>query len=63
MFWSGPTTVQYADGSLLEPAQVHVELGHDDAMTSDQARALAAELIAAADEIDRWAEQQRLDSR
>ena len=55
--------MQYADGSLREPAQVHVELGHDDAMTSDQARALAAELIAAADEIDRWAEQQRLDSR
>ena len=47
--------VQYADGSLRQPAQVHVELGHDDAMTADQARALAAELIEAADEIDRWA--------
>jgi len=48
-------TVQCADGSLREPAQVHVELSHDDAMTADQARALAAELIEAADEIDRWA--------
>src|SRR5580765_4563787 len=46
--------VQYADGSLREPAEVHVELSHDDAMTADQARVLAAELIAAADEIDRW---------
>ena len=55
MFWSGPTTVQYADGSLREPAEVHVELDHDDAMTADQARALATELIEAADEIDRWA--------
>ena len=53
-----PTPVQYADGSA-ESAQVHVELGHDDAMTSDEARALAAELIAAADEIDRSAEQHR----
>src|SRR6478609_3498806 len=47
-------TVQYADGSLREPAQVHVELHHDDAMTADQARAPAAQLIEAADEIDGW---------
>ena len=47
--------VQYADGSLREPAEVHVELDHDDAMTADQARALATELIEAAAEIDGWA--------
>src|SRR6478672_2120287 len=51
--WSA--AVQYADGSLRKPAEVHVELGDDDAMTADQARALAAELIDAADEVDRWA--------
>lgn len=45
--------VQYADGSL-QKAVVHVDMPAKDAMTSVQARALAAEVIAAAHEIDGW---------
>jgi hypothetical protein len=40
------------DGSLYEPPHVYLE---DDALTAAQARALAATLIAAADQIDGWA--------
>jgi hypothetical protein len=55
------TAVQFADGriddgSVHEPP--HVYLG-DDALTSGQARVLAAALIETADEVDRWAEQHR----
>jgi hypothetical protein len=51
------TAVQYADGriddgSVLEAP--HVYLG-DDALSSSQARELAAALIATADEVDGWA--------
>jgi hypothetical protein len=50
------TAVQYADGriddgSVHEPPSVY--LG-DDALSSSQARALAAALIATADEVDGW---------
>jgi hypothetical protein len=50
------TAVQYPDGriddgSVHEPPSVY--LG-DDALTTAQARALAAALIKTADEVDRW---------
>jgi len=50
------TAVQYADGriddgSVHEPPSVY--LG-DDALSSSQARALAAALIETADEVDGW---------
>ncbi|MDT5057714.1 MAG: hypothetical protein QOF66_6080 [Mycobacterium sp.] len=50
------TAVQYADGriddgSVHEPPSVY--LG-DDALSSSQARELAAALIATADEVDGW---------
>jgi hypothetical protein len=59
------TAVQFSDGriddgSLHEPP--HVYLG-DGALTSAQARELAAALIKTADEADRWAEQHRGLSR
>src|SRR5258705_10427383 len=44
--WTG--AIQYADGSLRQPAEVHVVEGEDDEMTSAQARKLAAQRIAAA---------------
>ena len=52
-----PTAVQFSDGrvddgSVHEPP--HVYLG-DDGLSCAQARALAAALIEAADEVDRWA--------
>jgi hypothetical protein len=40
------------DGSVHEPPHVYLD---DDALSSAQARALAAALIDAADEADRWA--------
>ena len=43
---------QLDDGSVYEPP--HVYLG-DEALSTGQARALAAVLISAADEADRWA--------
>ncbi len=54
-----PTAVQFPDGriddgSVREPP--HVYLG-DDGLTSAQARQLAALLISAADEVDRWAQR------
>ena len=45
--------VQYADGSLRQRV-VHVGANGYDSLTIDQARALAAQVIEAADEIDRW---------
>jgi hypothetical protein len=52
-----PTAIQFSDGrvddgSVHEPA--HVYLG-DNALTTTQARELAATLIEAADEVDGWA--------
>jgi hypothetical protein len=47
------SAVQYSDGSLRQ-VFVHVDMPTNDHMTSDQARVFAAQLIAAADEIDRW---------
>ena len=55
------TAVQYADGRIddgLVHEPPHVYLG-DDALTSTQARELAAALIETANEVDRWAEQHR----
>ena len=55
------TAVQFADGRI-DDGRVHepprVYLG-DDALTSAQARELAALLVESADEVDRWAEQHR----
>jgi hypothetical protein len=50
------TAVQYADGHLDDGSvheAPHVYLG-DDALTTGQARALAAALIETADAVDRW---------
>jgi hypothetical protein len=52
-----PTAVQFSDGrvddgSVHEPPHVYL---CDDGLTAMQARDLAALLIAAADEVDRWA--------
>jgi hypothetical protein len=47
-------TIQYADGSLRQPIEIHVDHGEDGALTSAQARALAARIIDAADEVDAW---------
>jgi hypothetical protein len=52
-----PTAIQFSDGrvddgSVHEPP--HVYLG-DNALSSSQARELAAALIATADEVDGWA--------
>ncbi|MDT5333406.1 MAG: hypothetical protein QOF31_4703 [Mycobacterium sp.] len=51
-----PTALQFSDwriddGSVHEPPHVYLR---DDALTSAQARALAATLIEAANEVDRW---------
>lgn len=51
------TAVQFSDGriddgSVHEPPHVYLS---DDVLTSVQARQLAAALIDAADEVDRWA--------
>ena len=53
-----PTAVQFADGRIddggvHEPPRIY--LG-DDALTSTQARELADLLVTAADEVDRWAD-------
>ena len=53
------TAVQFADGRIDDGSEYeapHVYLG-DDALTSAQARDLAAALIETADEVDWWAEQ------
>ena len=47
------SAVQHADRSLREVV-VHVDTPGNDHMTSDQARALAAQVLEAADEVDRW---------
>jgi hypothetical protein len=54
-----PTAIQFADGriddgSVHEPPHVYVS---DNALTTTQARELAATLIEAADEIDGWVAQ------
>lgn len=55
-----PSAVQRADGSVdghgdIEAPQVYVfELGESAPLNSDQARELAAALLEAADEIERW---------
>jgi hypothetical protein len=51
------TAIQFSDGhiddgSVHEPPHVYLR---DDALTAMQARELAATLIEAADEVDRWA--------
>lgn len=46
-------TVQWADGSIHEPS-VAIESPHGPALTSEQARELAAALITAAAEVDGW---------
>ena len=51
------TAIQFADGRIDDGnvhEAPHVYLG-DDALTSAQARELAAALIETADEVDRWA--------
>ncbi len=53
-----PTAVQFADGRIdegggHEPPRIY--LG-DDALASTQARELADLLVTAADEVDRWAD-------
>ena len=51
------TAIQFGDGRIDDASVYdapHVYLG-DDALTSAQARALAAALIETADEVDRWA--------
>jgi hypothetical protein len=56
------TAVQYSDGRIDDGSVYeapHVYLG-DDALTSVQARELAAALIETADEVDRWAQRDRL---
>jgi hypothetical protein len=56
------TALQYADGRIDDGSghePPHVYLG-DDALTSVQARELAAALIETADEVDRWAQRDRL---
>ena len=53
------TAVQFTDGRIDDGGvheAPHVDLG-DDALTSAQARALAALLVEAADEVDRWAKR------
>jgi hypothetical protein len=52
-----PTAVQFSDGRVDDGSQhepPHVYLG-DEALTTTQARELAATLIEAADEVDGWA--------
>ncbi|MGV7687131.1 hypothetical protein PJN34_23280 [Mycobacterium kansasii] len=52
--------VQYADGTLAQDALNRPSVwiyACEEALSSGQARALAAELIAAADELDGWAER------
>jgi hypothetical protein len=54
-----PTAIQFSDGriddgSVHEPPHVHLA---DNALTTTQARELAATLIEAADEIDGWVAQ------
>jgi hypothetical protein len=51
--------VQLPDGSvdLSDPPRIDLFTFSDDGMTSDQARELAAALLEAAAEIDRWAER------
>jgi hypothetical protein len=51
------SAIQFADGRIDDGSvheAPHVYLG-DDALTSTQARELAAALIETADEVDRWA--------
>lgn len=54
----GTNAVQFADGRIddgrIEPPNVIADVGSE-TLSSVQARELAALLIAAADEIDRWA--------
>jgi hypothetical protein len=51
------SAIQWADGGIAqqqpEPPRVHI--GGEIELSSDQARELAAVLLDAADEIDRWA--------
>jgi hypothetical protein len=52
------SALQWADGSINttdDPPRVSIDIYYDDGLTSAQARDLAASLIEAADEIDRWA--------
>jgi hypothetical protein len=47
-------TCEFTDGRIQDPT-VHVESLADDAVSSAQARRLAAEILDVADEIDAWA--------
>ncbi len=52
--------VQFADGTIdvegrVEPPGISVDIEWKNILTSDQARVLAAIVMQAADEIDRWA--------
>jgi hypothetical protein len=52
------SALQYADGSINatdDPPRISVTTYTDDGLTSGEARELAAMLIEAADEVDRWA--------
>jgi hypothetical protein len=44
--------VQYSDGRLDDEIAIVVEGGRDEGLNSDQARELAAHLLAAADELE-----------
>ncbi|OBK77866.1 hypothetical protein A5651_03595 [Mycobacterium sp. 1274761.0] len=53
------TAVQFSDGSIDDGSihePPHIYLG-DEALTSVQARELAAVLVQTADEVDRWAQR------
>jgi hypothetical protein len=53
------TAIQRADGRVApeqpEPPHVHIQTTWEDGLNSDQARELAAALLEAAAELDRWA--------
>jgi hypothetical protein len=51
------SAIQYSDGGINttdDPPQVSIYMHEASALTSDQARELAASLIEAADEVDGW---------
>jgi hypothetical protein len=51
------SALQYADGSFNctdDPPRVSLDIHYDHGLTSAQARALAATLVDAADEVDGW---------
>jgi hypothetical protein len=55
----GTTAIQFSDGRINdrrvhEDPHVYVETNSDKGLSSEQARELAALLIEAADEVDRW---------